>query len=554
MNVRMKALVVLIASFLLAMNVTAAEPVLISIGTIPGTYEDFATQTARPLENGVPGNRLGGMGPNAVSFNSCDDDTVSYINRFHTVRLNLSPSDPGSKYPMTLTPMVTGTTLLYSGSPLVYGLGCGSIGDGEPVLNLHDEVYYFTGRSDGFDPRVFSTDPHNARFDSESIRVSNDRKHVYISDEYGPYVYEFDRLTGERTRFFTLPVKFAVANQSSMGSVEISGNTVGRVANKGMEGLAVTPDGKTLVGAMQSPLAQDGGDVKGGVTRIITIDIASGVTHEYAYQLDPATKTTVSDILAINNHQFLVDERDSKGRADAVGSQAAFKKLYVVDILGARDVSDVSGFTGPASAPVAAIASSAMPKTLFLDIVHALTIAPASLAPADIPAKLEGVTFGQDVVVQDPATHQNVFRHTIFVGNDNDFLATLAPPVGNGDNPNQFFVFSFSDADLPGLLPQQFTSQSTDPGPELCQASLYWTDSSSHPVSAIPSGSSATEHWQVTGADSVWGECTGLAGHSIAAGPHDYTFANLTKTMVCKVTGFIGSEARCSGSATVTVQ
>ena len=59
-----------------------------------------------------------------------------------------------------------------------------------------------------------------------------------------------------------------------------------------MEGLAITPDGRTLVGAMQSPLAQDGGDVKGGVTRLITIDIKTGATHEYAYQLDRGTKTT----------------------------------------------------------------------------------------------------------------------------------------------------------------------------------------------------------------------------------------------------------------------
>ena len=33
---------------------------------------------------------------------------------------------------------------------------------------------------------------------------------------------------------------------SPQGSLEISGNTSGRVANKGMEGLAITPDGKTL--------------------------------------------------------------------------------------------------------------------------------------------------------------------------------------------------------------------------------------------------------------------------------------------------------------------
>jgi len=135
---------------------------------------------------------------------------------------------------------------------------------------------------------------------------------------------------------------------------------------------------------MQSALIQDGGDVKGGVTRIVTIDIESGRTHEYAYQLDTGTKTTISDILAINDHEFLVDERDSKGRADAPGSKAVFKRLYRIDLRFAQDVSDLTG--------QAAIAPKAVPKTLFLDIVAVLSSDPVNLAPTDIPAKLEGIT------------------------------------------------------------------------------------------------------------------------------------------------------------------
>jgi hypothetical protein len=345
---------------------------------------------------------------------------------------------------------------------LVYGAGCGVAGGGAPVLNAVDHTHYFTGRSDNFDSGRTSTDPHDARFDTESIRVSNDRRHVYISDEYGPYVYEFDRLKGERTRVFMLSAKFAITNLNAMGAVEIGGNTSGRVANKGMEGLAITPDGRTLVGAMQSPLIQDGGDVKGGVTRIVTIDIKTGVTHEYAYQLDTATKTTVSDIVAINNHEFLVDERDSKGRGDAVGSKAGFKKLFIIDLQFGHDVSGISGYTGPVSAPIANIAPYAVPKTLFLDIVSALTNAPANLDPAQIPAKIEGIAFGPDLTDTDPATHLPVIQHTLFVANDNDFLGTLSPPIGNGENPNQFFVFTFTDVDLPSFVAQRFHQVADD--------------------------------------------------------------------------------------------
>jgi hypothetical protein len=161
-------------------------------------------------------------------------------------------------------------------------------------------------------------------------------------------------------------------------------------------------------------------------------------THEYAYQLDAGVKTTISDIVAINDHEFLVDERDSKGRADAPGSKAAFKKLFRIDLEFAHDVSDLAG--------QANIAPFAVPKTLFLDIVAVLTSDPVNMAQTDIPAKIEGITFGPDV------TMSGQIKHTIFVGNDNDFLATF-----NGqDNPNQFFVFAFDDTELPFFVPQRF--------------------------------------------------------------------------------------------------
>ncbi len=448
----------LLASSLMVSTSYAADPVLIAIGTVPGTYEDFATQTASPLENGIAGNRLGGIGsgiayaggdiflalpdrgPNAHPYNSLIDDTASYINRFQTFHLSLAPSgDPN--LPFTLTPMLIHTTLLSSPFPLFYSTGAGlNVGSGVPALNAINHTFYFTGRSDNFDASRTSTNPFDARFDTEGIRVSNDGFSVFISDEYGPYVYQFDRWSGRRIRVFTLPAKFAVAHLSAQGAVEISGNTSGRVANKGMEGLAITPDGRTLVGAMQSPLLQDGGTATGQTIRLVTIDIHSGAMHEYAYPLD-TVKTTVSEILAINNHEFLVDERDSKGLAD--DSNAAIKKLYRIDLTGAAEVSNISG--------AANLAAKAVHKDLFLNIVAAL--GDKGIQPYDVPAKLEGIAFGQDVVID------GVTKHTLYVSNDNDYTAVVANSHhvgGTADNPNKFFVFAFDDDDLPGFVPQQF--------------------------------------------------------------------------------------------------
>ena len=67
---------------------------------------------------------------------------------------------------------------------------------------------------------------------------------------------------------------------------------------------------------MQSPLIQDGGD-GGRANRIVTIDVASGATHEYVYDNVINKKAfNSSEIIALNNHQFLIDTRDGKGLGD----------------------------------------------------------------------------------------------------------------------------------------------------------------------------------------------------------------------------------------------
>ncbi|HTO11302.1 MAG TPA: esterase-like activity of phytase family protein [Candidatus Binatia bacterium] len=448
----------LVAAVVLLASIAHAGPALIATGSISGTYEDLALETAGPLEDGVPGNRLGGIGsglayaggniflalpdrgPNAKAYNAAVDDTTSYIARFHTLHMSLAPSDAGSPLPFTLTPMLLDTTLLSSQRPLVYGPGAGlGLGSGAPALNAADHTHYFTGRSDNFDPAQPSTNPRNARLDPEGIRVSRDGRSVFVSDEYGPYVYEFKRRSGRRVRAFTIPANLAVSHLSPVGQTEIDGNIAGRVANKGMEGLAITPSGKLLVGVMQAPLIQDGGKI----IRIVTFDIATGATRQYAYAL--TTGSGVSEILAINEHEFLLDERDGKGQGD--GSAAVVKQLFRVDLTGATDVSALSG--------AATLAPLAVPKTLFLDVVAELTA--KGVAAIHIPAKLEGIAFGQDVTIG------GAIKHTLYVSSDNDFLAAVADKNNVVvDNPNQFFVFAFSDAELPGFVPQAFKAYRGD--------------------------------------------------------------------------------------------
>jgi len=456
----MKTMRICLAALLLAFAALHAwaNPILLANATLTGSSAGYYTDLSGLqglLENGVAKTLLGGMGsgmawawgntficvpdrgPNAVSYDSLIDDTVTYIPRFQTVTMDLELTQHRAllstrtpSLPFTLTPTLEKTTLLYSSDPLTYGTGDGlGVGPGAPSEN-GPNLYYFSGRSDNYKADTTSADPMDARFDLESVRVSSNGRSLYMSDEYGPYVYEFDRATGRRLRTFTLPAHLFVAKKYPVGTDEINNNSSGRTANKGMEGLAITPDGRTLVGMMQNALIQDnalGGDAK-NLLRFVTVDVASGLTtHEYAYLL--TTGTGVSDIVALNDHEFLVDERDGKGLGD--GSKAKIKQAFKIDISNAVDVTDMNGTDA---------AKNAVAKTLFLDLVAVLN---ANGITSDlIPAKLEGFALAGDVV------YNGTTYHTLWVANDNDFLQDYNNQQNS--NPNQFFVFGFTDDDLGG--------------------------------------------------------------------------------------------------------
>ncbi len=432
-----------------------AQVSLIAKGTLTssaaGPYRDLSGLNYT-LENGAPANLLGGLGsgiayvggdtflalpdrgPNAISFNSLIDDTVTYIPRVHTVRMNLEPNHK-SGLPYTITPKLVDTTLLSSATPLVYGTGDAyNVGSGKPKENNFFR-YYLSGRSDNFDADRSSGDPQDARFDPESIRLSNDGQTFFISDEYGPYVYQFLRSNGTRIRTYTMPEEFYVAHPAPTTDLETSMNTIGRIANKGMEGLAITPDGRTLVGILQTATLQDtaeGGDAA-NLLRMAVVDVASGrVLHEYGYLL--TTGSGVSDLVALNDHELLVDERDGKGLGD--GSKANVKQVFKIDL---KNATDIRGMDGTSAAKVA------VDKTLFLDIVKVLE--DNGFTAAQIPSKIEGLAFGPDV------KEKGKTIHTLWVANDNDFLQDYE---GTGTNPNLFFVFGFTDKDLDGsrYIPQ----------------------------------------------------------------------------------------------------
>lgn len=239
--------------------------------------------------------------------------------------------------------------------------------------------------------------------DSEGLALAKDGT-FWVSDEYGPHIVHFtaDGRTIQRLKPGSgLPLALAR-----------------RRANRGMEGLTMLPDGKTLVGLMQSPLDNPtaGGSSAGRgsrLTRIVVYDTRTGRSRQYADILD-ATNTVNSEITALTPTSFLVVERD--GNFPLAGGLGAIKKVYKLDISHATDISDpadgVAGLliggltleeiTKGAADPYATLAANgitAAKKTLVVDLLQAIPDYPHD--------KVEGLAV--------------LGSRTIAISNDDDF-------------------------------------------------------------------------------------------------------------------------------------
>jgi hypothetical protein len=394
---------------------------LYGVGAVAGTLRDGLALSPTILQDGTPNNQVGGIG-SAIAYSGVDNLYIStpdrgpgggadsYTDRYYVIDISLADG--------RVTPTVRGAATLDRGA----GLDT------------------FTGLGSAFDA---TNSTASRRLDPEGVRVGPQGT-FFVSDEYGPFVYEFGP-DGHRIRALTVPDKFLIDHPGIEDAELPPSNLKGRQANRGMEGLAISPDGSKLYGLMQSPLIQDGAlsaanDRIGTNVRLLEIDVATGQTRELLYPLDNPSFGN-NEIVAVNDHQFLVDERD--GRA---GRQAVSKKLMLIDIDGATDISDI------AALPSTGIPSGVTPvrKTLFLDLLD-----PAfALAGPNFPEKIEGLAFGPDLPDG---------RHVLIVSSDNDFIST---------QDSQLFVFAIDPRALPGFQAQRgsFPNLCAGPTPVTCPA------------------------------------------------------------------------------------
>lgn len=328
----------------------------------------------------------------------------------------------------------------------------------------------------GLNPQLLNGNPAllGRSFDPEGLAVDPRTGHFLIADEYGPSLYEFSR-SGRLIGSFEVPAELMPKPAGALDYLAVrdgGASGSGRQDNRGYEGVAISPDGATLFAVLQDPLldegprsatdATDNDGRDGRNVRIVVFDndwrsrTYRQSVAQYVYQLEPqlamrnrilaaggtASATDprqgrnigVSAIVALNQHQFLVLERDNRGigvdnptgRGTGVApfpplAIVGSKRVYKIDLRGATDV---SGLSLPDDGNLAAVGIVPVQKddsSVFIDLT-----ANTLLPNANQAEKWEGLTIGPRLLGG---------GHVIVAGNDNDYSVTQ---TGSGE---QFDVY-----------------------------------------------------------------------------------------------------------------
>jgi len=414
-------------------SLKAADPpiALIGFGLVPGHSLDKSGLSGQQIcqvddaTNCIDRATLGGFG-SGLTYTGFDDvfltvpdrgpfdgrTDVPYLDRFHFMHLTV------------------GGVFDYPGTPNIHA-------------TLLDTRFLKAPGNQNF---VGDSSEFELRFDPEGVSLGRDGT-FFVSDEYGPYINEFNR-QGHLIRRIAVPEKFLILNpksdvDSAGNSLELypNNNVLGRQANRGMEGLAITPDGRYLVGIMQNALLQDNGlnsatppGRRGLNNRILKIDLETGATNEYVYVVDAINQGRgVNDLLAVNDHEFLVLERDNRSLVPTPGSGNAaaapnLKRIYKIDLSqsGLTDVSNVASLP-ETGAGLASLFINPVSKVLFIDLLNASYKVNATKTIKDVVAeKVEGLAWGPDLPDG---------RHVLYVTSDNDLYTGL---------PTQIFAFAIN--------------------------------------------------------------------------------------------------------------
>lgn len=355
--------------------------------------------TVLKTENGVEV-RNGGFGSAATAHPTNEGEFYALTDRGANIKFGSNKIFPTPDY----TPRIGHFKLNADGTvemknEILFSNPSGELISGRP----NPEGYGATGEIAYSEDKVTVLDADKYGLDSEGLVAMKDGS-FWVSDEYGPHIVHFDANGKQIERLSPKGINGESGDRKLPAVFET------RWANRGMEGLAITPDETTLVGIMQStlynPSKAEVADFT--ITRIVTFNIETGATKQYLHKQEKA-KNSNSEIVALSNTEFLIVERDGAFTKDANKSEVQ-KHIYKIDISNATDVSDandtlngklINGNTIEQSTWDELTTAGIVPvtKTLAVDLIAAL---------GDYPHdKLEGIWL--------------INANTIGVINDDDF-------------------------------------------------------------------------------------------------------------------------------------
>jgi hypothetical protein len=235
-----------------------------------------------------------------------------------------------------------------------------------------------------------------ADFDIESIQRVRDGSY-WIGDEFGPYLLHFDRAG----RLLQAPI--------SLPGVRAPENPEGNPnlgSSKGFEGMAQSPDGRTLYPMLEGTVTGD----PAGKLRFNEFDLSrqryTGKVYQYQLE-DPGN--SIGDAIAVDDDRFLIIERDQ-----GQGATAKLKRIYLAD---KRDRNR----------------DGKMDKTLVADLMNIAD-------PRHLGGTANVFTFPfqtiEDVVILDD--------RTLGVVNDNNFPFSNGRTAGQPDN-DEFITIRLTD-------------------------------------------------------------------------------------------------------------
>jgi hypothetical protein len=248
---------------------------------------------------------LADRGPNVTG--TAETDKI-FLKPSFAPQIALFRLEGGSLWRMSVIPLRSASGRPLTGLPNPPGRG----GTGERSLDARGRE--LPTDSDGVDP--------------EGLVALRDGG-FWVSDEYGPHLLHV--AASGRTLERISP--FASSNGRRLPRV-----LARRRPNRGMEGLTITSDERTLVGLMQSPLDNPGPDVRktARATRIVMLDLTSGAARQFVYLLERPTHS-VTEIAAIDAESFLVIERDDFFAGDPK-QPAECKRVYRIETRDATDI------------------------------------------------------------------------------------------------------------------------------------------------------------------------------------------------------------------------